>query len=474
MRWTDILGLLILIFVPAAHSQTPDVYTSGHIPLLTGKSVSVRANLSGNGFTIPSNFVGYSINTNSMIYGGYLKGSNVSLCNLAKLIGANGVLRVGGLDQDAATPPPLTQQMANDLESFRSCLGSGWTLIYGLDGVANNSATAATQAGYIASASGSNATFQFTNEPIDGSNFTVSSFQTMWNSYRTAVLAAVPGANLAAWDDGNFGYTQTAINGLTGGVSGLKYVTQHWYSGPCGTVQTPSYLISSIETSVQTNTFTQNYAWSASAGVLMRMTETNSICGGGALGSSDRLMASTWYLNQAIALASAGWSGINTHNNFCQVAQTTCPVLDTTNPNTYGALLLSGDGNFYAGAVFNGLYLFSRIEGQQIIPVSISGSSFNIMAIATKGANGNANVIVVNDDVSQPATIFVDQSSAWSTANVLQIKSGSGVGCTDASVTIGGATIGESGSWTGSATSLSNGRSISLGPCESALIQIQP
>jgi hypothetical protein len=132
------------------------------------------------------------------------------------------------------------------------------------------------------------------------------------------------------------------------------------------------------------------------------------------------------------------------------------------------------DNNFIPTPVFYGMYLFSKIQGQQTVTVAYSNAVSFVQAMATKNGNGNANILVTNNDANNPVAIKPDQSNSWTTANVLQIKSATGSGCTDASVTVGGAAIGESGSWTGAAFALSKGQSFTLGPCESALIQIQP
>lgn len=432
------------------------------------RAATVTVNNTAQGTTIPANFVGYSINPSSVIHG-YLSGAG-SLCSLAGMVGTNGILRIGGSDQDTNPAPALTQQIANNLEAFRACLGAGWTLIYGLDAAINNPSTAATQAGYIANATGSKAIFQFGNEPVSSGNFTISSYQTMWNSYYTAVITAVPAAQLAAWDDWSFGSTQTVINGLTGGVAGLKYITNHWYNNPCGQAQPFPWIINTTIAMGVLTEFYFNDQWAAANGVPQLLSESNSICGGGVLGISDRLVSTAWYLNEAITLANAGWQGISTHNNLYWSG---APVILTANPNTYGALLLENNGNFVPGSVFYGLYLFSKIEGSPILASSVGGNS-NINVIASKRASGNANIIIVNNDLSSPVAATPQQSSAWTTATVLLVQDSDGQGCGSVNVVVGGQPIGESGSWTGAPYTINNGQSVQIPPCGAALIQVQP
>ena len=81
--------------------------------------VNVTAILEDTSSTIPSNFVGLSLETQDVIADTIYTESNTSLQNLVKLLGSNGILRVGGTSQDTGhqgnPTPALTQRIANDL-----------------------------------------------------------------------------------------------------------------------------------------------------------------------------------------------------------------------------------------------------------------------------------------------------------------------------------------------------------------------
>lgn len=443
-------------------------------------AVTVTADLTSPGATIPADFVGYSINTMSVVPGGLLNASNTSLINLAKMLGANGVLRVGGGDQDTVTPPALTQPLANDLAAFTAALGAGWTAIYGLDAKANDSATAASQATMLVNAFGlSKISFQFGNEATDSATpeFTIAAYQTMWNSYYTAVTTAEPGAKLAGPDILAFSSVQTIINGLTPGKAGLSAITTHWY--PVSTVTTwgAEQLITSVNANVPNTTastgFFKNNDYAGS--IPLRLSESQNVAGGGQDGLSNKLMSATWYLNEAIAFATHGFAGINSHMNLYWSGGAFgagAPVVGYQYPNFYGPIIVEANGNYIASPEFNGLYLFSRIEGQAMVPAKIAATNNpNIQAIATVGAGGNANILVVNNETVRSVTVSPDQSSAWNTATVLLL---SGTSCSDGAPTLGGAAIGESGAWSGAAVTINNGDAISVPACGAALVQIQP
>lgn len=457
-----------------ANAQDGTFIHQASVSSLRATTATIAANLSGSGITIPAGFVGYSFNTTGLI-SGTITGSDVSLVSILGLLGTSGTVRVGGNDADTATPPALTQPIANAFASLVTGLGSGWTAMYDLDAVANDSATATTQAGYLVTAFGaSKITLQVGNEPIGSGHFTVSSYETVFNSYYAAVIASIPTAKFGTFEDGKFGNTQTIVNGITPGASGLKMITQHYY--PTVTDAAPAlwassmlgYLQISISPSAPFENVLQNDIWAASNSIPLFMSESNSHGGGGVVGLSDRMMGATFFLNEAIILASAGWAGLDFHNNF---NYNVCPSNPGSSCGIYNSIAKDANNLWVAQPVFYGLYLFSKIEGQQIVPASVTGNA-NVQVITTKGGNGNANIVVVNNDPYGAATIIPKQSSAWTTATVLQMQGTAG--CTEPNPTIGGAIIGESGSWSGSTFSISNGQSVRLGPCEAALISIQP
>lgn len=450
------------------------------------RAASISVNIGGSGLTIPTNFVGLSGEVGDFTAGFYqgnsgqwtsngTTGNAASYISVINLLGPNGVFRLGGGSSDAVTAPTITSGMASNLDTFLSALGNGWTLIYGLDLIANDTVTAATTAINLAAAVGvSNVVLQFGNEPsING--FTAAAYTTRWNSYYTAVTGVVSSPKVAAVDDIiniGWGVVPTVIAGLTPGLSGMSFVSQHWYSFCNGTWSgsVPSIMISSI----YQNRYGAGIFGGANAGagflsnqgktgaITQRMSETNTICDRGQAGMSDRLMASTWVLDMALVLASNGWAGINLHS-----------VWWGGSTGVYNVTAVQPDLNFAPTPVFYGMLLFSKIEGEQIVPSAVGGNA-NVAAIATKGANGNANIIAVNNDVTNASSVTVDQSSAWTTATVLQIKGGVGQGCADPSPTIGGQAIGESGVWSGAPFTIRKGTAVALGPCESVLISVQP
>ena len=425
----------------------------------TPTTETVTVNLASTSLTIPANFVGVSWETNDLTSGLLQGASGTSVCGLMSMLGTNGVFRVGGTSADNVSGVPLTQSLANALKSYVSCLGANWTLIYNLDYGTNDPTTAVTQAGYIINAFGlNNVVFQVGNEVAAQAGYA-----TRWNSYYSALTTAYPTIKLGATDGpigASTGSIEGWISGLTPGLSGLTFVSPHYYA-TSGTFLTAAQLLAYA---VGQTFYTDLNTYSSNKVVF---TEWNNESGGGVQGVTDRMMACAWYLNMMMSLSSNGTMGTNAHNvingqpNYNHVGY-------------YNSYVLLGDGNWWPSPEFYGELLFSKIEGQTIVATSKSGTG-NVSSIATKGANGNANIIVVNNDPNYPVVVTPTQSSAWSTATVLEVEPLTAQGCFDPNATAGGKQIGESGSpGPGSPYTVANGGTVTLQPCGAALVQIQP
>jgi hypothetical protein len=298
-----------------------------------------------------------------------------------------------------------------------------------------------------------NIAFQVGNEPDDTFG-TEQSWASVFNSYYSALITAYPTLQL------NFGGPDTVslgnvswINGTIPGASGVQYVTGHKYTLGC----TPQSLTAAqvlADATVSDN-----------PGVTL--SEFGIICGGGQHGITDVLMAATYYLKLAQSAFSGGFSGIYPHNVLTPYhwADGTFRVA------YYNQFVRQPDGGYSPAPMFYGMLLFKALEGQTSIGTTTSKLDNLASVTATLGANGNANILIVNGDTVHGITVKPQQTSSWSTANVYVL---SGKSCTDPSPVLNGHKIGEGGVWAGSAKVLIKGKTASIPACGAALIEIQP
>ena len=473
-----ILGIALATSI-SANAFAFGQHTGSNVPVPTAETVT--ANLASTSGTFPANFVGVSEENDDFINGNTSGTSGASWSSLTSMFGTSGVLRIGGNTSDlTGGAPALTQTLANQIETNLTALGPGWSLIYGLNICINNTATAVTQAGYIINAVGiNNVTFQFGNEP--GKCTTIGTWQTRWNAYYNALVAAYPGVSVGGPDavspavatmGAYIGSSASAPYELGSGSSTLSIVSFHWYTGINPSGQNAAQLLAATALSnlqAGGNGFqsSSSLAFPGIAGKL-RVTETNTISGGGTRGISDRLVSAAFTINEAIELNALGINGYNVHFG-CSTYPTTCQA-----QAIYPPYAMNADGNWAPRPIFYGMYLVSKLQGRPVAATSTSGGG-NVNAISTVGTNGNANILVVNNDTANPVIVTPAQSSSWTTAKVLLLAPGSANNsCYDANPTLGGAAIGESGAWTGAPTTITNGQTVTLSPCAAALVQIQP
>lgn len=426
---------------------------------------TARATTSSPGITIPAGYVGLSVEAQDLI-SGYFQGNSgtwnsvasaTSFIGLANLLGANGSFRIGGGSCSTSTTPALTQLMVTNLGTFLTALGAGWTKpIYCLDLFANNAALAATQAGYFATTFGAaNVSLALNNEPVSSGQYSIATYQTAWNAYYTTINGSVAGAKYSAWDDYSFGNTQAVINGLTPSVSGLTGVTYHWYNSN-GTLTTASAFLNSI---AAFGAWNQNTSWAGSTP--QRLSETNSVNFGGIHNISDGLISAAWFINQASTLIPLGYAGVNVHMFFGGESV-------GKSQGIYNPFVLNGDQNFSPGAIFYGMYLVTKLQGEQLLPLSINSGS--VTGLAALRASGKANFLLVNNSLNSYASVTVSQDVAFTTATQLIL---SGTSCSDTAPKLGGFPIGESGVWAGAASTISSGQPTIIPPCGAAFVSVQ-
>jgi hypothetical protein len=445
---------------------------------ITPTAETVTANLSSTSITIPSTFVGISLENAGVIQTSELQGtSGTSLAAIVGLFGPNGSVRIGGSSADSfTTAPALTPTIASAIETFLTTLGSGWSLIYNLD--YNVPSTQVTQAGYIISAVGvNNVIFQIGNE--EG---TSGGYATNWNSAYATLKASYPTMKFSGPDCSSGCYDtpiENWINLTTATMSGLALCTYHLYFEALTYVTPATAIADSLgpgNVGGDLTTF---------AGGRIRVTESN--IGGGGSGYqtvSDRLIAATWYLNSAVAFAEGGYQGINIHGGLGGDPINTCgssyPYMQATSwfgcangsfsPYNYNPV----DFTWTPAAEFYGMLLFSKMEGQTIASTTNSGTG-NVKSMATVGPNGNANILVINNDPKYPVTVTPAQSvSGWSAAKVWNVGSASDNWCFDNVATLNGVPLNESAANMPMAQTISNGGTVTIVPCGAAVIEIQP
>jgi hypothetical protein len=373
------------------------------VPVHAAITLNIHQYQSSN--SIPPTFLGLSFETAILTRNPeYLNGNNSSLIQLIKNLGP-GILRIGGdsSDQIAWTGKPrndkssadsLTTSDVDRLSAFS--MATGWKVLYGLNMGSNDAAAAADEARYVHNVLGNNLyALQFGNEPdvymknsIRTAGYQIKDYVNDWDSYYSAVNVSIPGVALAGPDISNKG------DWLSGFAftrhDKIKMLDAHYYvTGPAWSPSITYYNL--LYKDYYLSRYLGDIKASASAyGLPFRITECNSIYGGGKAGTSDVFASALWALDFMWIVAENGGQGVNFHDGQGLVYS------PATMSN--GALVIHPE--YYAMLAFK-----YGNKGGKIVPIDFSDnqSQYNCSAYACLNADGTWSVTIINKDITDIA-----------------------------------------------------------------------
>jgi hypothetical protein len=393
----------------------------------------------------------------SAIHEPLFTGTNAPLIGLFNLLGPC-VLRIGGntVDQTVWNPtgPGQTsgQVAPPDVDALAAFLQtSGWKCLYGINlggsatGV-QTTALAASEVAYVYKKLGSSLLgIEIGNEPDlfgDAGNYyagawSLSSFISLWQQYRAAILATTPAVPITGPADAGSASSWTIPFGQSVSKSEITLLTQHYYRGNGqSSSSTVDNLITADTTLVSELATLKSGA--AGIGVPYRMAECNSYYNGGASGVSNSYASSLWVLDYLFDCALGGACGVNFHGGGNGTGYT--PIADSN------GTVVGPRPEYY------GIYLFTLAGQGTLYSTSLTTGSMNLTAYAVKTASGATNLIVVNKDSTQNLQLTIQMPASVKTATLLQmtqLSSGATAPVLSATsgVTIQGATVSTSGSF---------------------------
>ena len=418
------LFLIILFSSCSKNSSTTTTTPPVYIPpvVVPDSVLTLTVNQNQPGYIIPANFQGFSYEMNQLSAAPtYLNASNSVLIQLMKNLGA-GVIRFGGNSSDAltwtngprtgSTPAnSLTTTEVDNISGFSKALG--WPVIFGLDMGIYDTAKAASEATYVYNSLQNNLmALQFGNEPdgyhswnpVRASTYSESNYETDWNAYYTAVHNRVPAAPLAGPD---VAYQSAWVASFAANEGkNLKFLSSHYYqNGPSGS---PGINISWLFTTIPQypNYFTVINGASNSSSLPWRITECNSINGGGQTGVSDVFAAALWGLDFMWNVAEAGGVGVNFHGG---AGGAYSPIVYYSNVTTPRPL-------YYAFLAFK-----YGATGGTIIPASLGSIKYNVSAYACN-LNGSPAITLINKETTQNIIVNVQVSNKYATIHIARLS----------------------------------------------------
>jgi len=452
--------------------------------------VSVTVDQTNPGQTVSPDFEGLSV---EMLLafpdssGNYLfSGSNTALIGMFKSLGIKS-LRMGGnsadnvADNNGQLPIDSTCAAADKCPNADSLYAfaqaAGVTVLFTLRLKVYDPNAAAVEAGYIMKHYSSlTKCFQVGNEP----NVYISSFSTYdtdFKAYRSAVLNVAPNAKFCAPAVTNGGGQPWAESFATEykGDATIELVCGHYYPGArTGTITGDiNYILDPSRLSGGANNYTQyfnNFPSSAvAAGESWRIEETNSLVNQGESGVSDVYTATLWaldYMHWWAQQHNAG--GLNFHEGASSIYNAFRP---TTLSSSYTAEPLA-----------YGIKAFSLGGAGQNVTTTIASNTGNVNITAyglLDPATGNLFVTLINKEHftgAKNATVTLNPGTTYNAGKVWALRQASGDVTVSTGITLGGATIGGDGTWTGTSSSVSPAPSgvftISVPAASAAIVEL--
>jgi hypothetical protein len=443
-------AVLFLLIILSACSKKQAVAPPPYVPPDTASiALGLTVNQNQPGYTIAPAFEGLSFEIGSLTNSSALLDTrNTILLQLIKTLGP-GVLRIGGNSSDdiSWTGHPRTVNTGadslttTDIDTFAAfAKATGWKVLFGFNLGSGTPQAASNEAVYVKNSLGQSLyAFQTGNEPdlFSGNGhrtpaYTYTDFQSEWETYLADVRAVVPNAPFAGPDAA---FDPAWINQFIPAESkNIILADAHYYrTGPASEPNIDYPTILAPDTRLPGYLETINNA-SLLAHLPYRVSECNSVFGGGKSGVSNIFPSALWALNFMWTAAENNSQGINFHGgNGGYYSPVDNGIGTTTAMPEYYAMLA-----FKYGGV-----------GGTIIPATLDNTTYNCSAYACTNA-GLTYITIINMDAGKSFSFTVNLSKTAASIQISRLTAPTIYDVTG--VTFAGASVQSDGAYKAGAT----------------------
>jgi hypothetical protein len=352
----------------------------------------------------------------------YLNAGNKVFIQLIKNLGP-GLLRIGGNSSDEITwtggprtiSTPADALATSDIDRLADFTRiTGWPVLFGLNLGNNNVAAAADEAAYVQNSLKENLyALQAGNEPDvyshysnkRGPAYSYIDYASEWDAYLNAVRSKAPQTMFAGPD---VSYNSDWITAFADSESPrIKLIDGHHYNtGPASNpsityknILAYNFLLPHFLSALQTK--------SAKYYLPFRITECNSVYGGGKFGVSDTFASALWALDFMWTVAASGGQGVNFHTL------------------TWGAYspVVFDNGAMLAKPEYYGMLAFKYGSTRgTIIPADINHAEYNCSAFACINPDNSQSLTLINKDDSNNFSFTVQPGKHVSTIQISRLS----------------------------------------------------
>jgi len=416
-----------------------------------GESVKIQVDPQAVVGRIAPDFLGFGYETSAVAQTNYFSASNTTLVRLYRLLGAQGLIRIGGNISDHARfePEGVAQVRAErqvtvinraDLTELAGfARATGWRIMWGLNLGTGTAAAAAREAVAVAQAlDGQLQSFEIGNEVDIHGGYTLHytdfpGYYVNYLAFKSVIRTVWPAAMFSGPDSaGNLGWVQEFGRAETPDV---RFLTLHYYRTGA---RTPG---ATIENLLQPDTawagkLRQLQDLSRETGVPYRINEVNSFYGGGKAGVSDTFAAALWSLDYMFMLASSGGAGLNLETDINQLGWI----------SHYSPIVHDAARQCHVRPEYYGMLAFAQAGRGNLLQVTVDKGDLNLTAYATRSEPGVIWLTVVNKDLTRDAEVSVTLPAGFAGAGALRLTAPSVTSTNQ--VSLGGAEVSVAGKWT--------------------------
>jgi hypothetical protein len=464
MRRRDFLRLSLLASGSSLSGSSLSAARALASPDTTTPTLRLTINPRRTGNPIPPNFTGLSYESAQLSDPTFFSAENTALISFVRRLGASGVLRIGGNTSEYCfwTPKPSAKQAApeavgpdtgkqpaaprqitplavRNLAAFIDA--TGWQLIYGLNMGSGTAEAAADQADYVMKNLGEKLiAFQLCNEPdlfakngLRKPGYNFDQFATEWQHFYDVIRKRVPNAPFAGPDTA---FNNEWLRPFAGKFRNeVKFLSQHYYAeGP------PTDPSMTLDRLLRPNPkleaeFAGMQQTKKETGLPFRLAETNSCYSAGKQGVSDTFASALWAPDLMYQLATAGGEGINFHGG---------------GDGWYTPIAGSLEQGFSARPIYYGMLLFAQAGAGQLVDTTIDHlpQAPLLTAYALRTESGWLKAAVFNKNQDRAVRLTIEAGQRVTRATALSLTAPAIDATTG--VTLGGAAVGLSGTWSAS------------------------
>jgi hypothetical protein len=441
------------------------------------KAVRINISLRKRRGRIPHDFIGLGYEISSVAISGLLSDKNRVHVRLVHGLGANGVIRVGGITSDSASFAPhaiaspaakATVINADNLRELAAFLdATGWKLIWGLNLGDGDKLNATEEAVAVAAAVKDKLlAFEIGNEP-DGfgqelggrrpKGYSYDDYLKEYREYKAIIRRKFPHAPFAGPDASYATDWVTRFAADEG--SDLRLLTRHYYRAGANNSYLDTLInsaphispdwrkayqaqgkVNKIELLLHEDpnlprTLQELSAAASAAHVPYRICEINTLFGGGQPGVSDAFVSALWALDMMCRLAQAGCAGVN--------METGVNHLDFV--SHYSPIRNDRSGAVSIGPEYYGMLAFARTAQGECLAPDYEPGDMDLAVYAVLAGDRHLTAAVINKDESAHADVTIAVDVRFPHAAALRLT-GRALDSADG-VTLGGATVAVDGSW---------------------------